>query len=122
MPRAAAPIEPDSLLPLSEPVFQILISLAAGDRHGYAIMRDVEERTTGALMLSTSTLYGALQRMQRDGLVERSAERPAPEADDERRRYWRLTDFGREVAGAEAARIRRLAEMLGGRDFLARSS
>ena len=113
---------PERLLPLSEPVFQILMSLAEEDLHGYAIIRDVEGRTVGELILSTSTLYGALQRMLRDGLIERSEQRPAPELDDERRRYYRITGFGREVAQAEANRIERLARMVRNHRFLRRSS
>lgn len=103
---------PRSRLPLSEPVFQILISLAAHDLHGYAIMLEVEGRTGGRVTLSTSTLYGALQRMMRDDLVARSAERPAAESDDERRRYYRITDFGRAVAEAEAERVSELVQVL----------
>lgn len=99
-------------LPLSEPVFQILISLAARDLHGYAIMREVEGRTGGRVALSTSTLYGALQRMMRDDLVARSEERPDAESDDERRRYYRITDFGRAVAEAEAERVSELVQVL----------
>ena len=110
--------EPERLLPLSEPVFQILISLAARDLHGYAIMREVEERTAGRLTLSTSTLYGALQRMMRDDLVAR-AEAPADaDSDDERRRYYRVTDFGREVVTVEARRIDELATLLRDRDLI----
>lgn len=112
----------DRLLPLSEPVFQVLISLAGDDLHGYGIIRDIDERTRGELILSTSTLYGALQRMMRDGLIERSAQRPAPELDDERRRYFRITKFGREAAQAEADRIERLARMVRDRDFSPRGS
>lgn len=111
---------PESRLPLSEPVLQILISLAARDLHGYAIMREVEERSGGRVTLSTSTLYGALQRMMRDSLVERSAERPDPASDDQRRRYYRITDFGRAVAEAEAGRISELAHLLRERDLLTR--
>lgn len=109
---------PEQLLPLSEPVFQILISLAARDLHGYAIMREVEDRTGGRVSLSTSTLYGALQRMMRDELVER-AETPADtDSDDDRRRYYRVTDFGHEVVAAEAARIDELATLLRERDLI----
>ena len=112
----------EGLLPLSEPVFQILISLAAHDLHGYGVIRDIEQRTGRALVLSASTLYGAVKRMMRDQLLERSNERPAPELDDERRRYYRITDFGREVAAAESERIQRLAGMVRDTDFLAKRS
>ena len=107
----------DSLLPLSVPVFQILISLSETDLHGYAIIGDVRDRTRGEVVLSTSTLYGAIKRMMRDGLVTQSDLRPAPELDDERRQYYRITDFGRAVAAQEARRIERLAEMVRGREF-----
>ena len=114
----AWPNTPESRLPLSEPVFQILISLAARDLHGYAIMREVEARTGARVSLSTSTLYGALQRMMRDGLVERSEAAPEPD-DDERRRYYRITEFGRAVTEAEATRIGELAHLLRELDLLA---
>ena len=104
--------DPKSLLPLSVPVFQILLSLAEADRHGYGIIGDVRARSRDEVVLSTSTLYGAIKRMMRDGLVERSDMRPAPELDDERRRYYRISDFGREVASCEAQRINRLAEIV----------
>jgi len=103
---------PEALLPLSVPVFQILLSLGEKDRHGYGIIGDVRRRSRDDVILSTSTLYGAIKRMMRDGLVERSDIRPDPELDDERRRYYRITDFGREVASCEAQRINRLAEMV----------
>jgi DNA-binding PadR family transcriptional regulator len=103
---------PEALLPLSVPVFQILLSLGEKDRHGYGIIGDVRRRSRDDVILSTSTLYGAIKRMMRDGLVERSDIRPDPGLDDERRRYYRITDFGREVASCEAQRINRLAEMV----------
>ncbi len=113
---------PEDLLPLSEPVFQILLSLAEGDLHGYGIIGDIRERTADEVVLSTSTLYGAIKRMMRDGLIEQTDMRPAPEFDDQRRRYYRITDFGREVAECEARRIERLAEMVKDRQFVTRTS
>jgi DNA-binding PadR family transcriptional regulator len=103
--------EPSDLLPLSPPVFHILIALAAGDQHGYAIMQDVASRSSGKLRLSPGTLYGSIRRMLENGLIVELSERQRPSAanDDERRRYYRLTPFGRRVAKAEAAR---LAEIL----------
>ena len=112
---------PESLLPLSVPVFQILLALAENDRHGYGIIGDVRRRSGDEVILSTSTLYGAIKRMMRDGLVERSDMRPDPELDDERRRYYRITSFGREVASCEAGRISRLAEMVRGTEFVTRA-
>ena len=97
------------LLPLPPATFHILVALADDDRHGYAIMQDVTARTGGALKLSAGTLYRSIQRMLEQGLIAEISARPAPELDDERRRYYRITPFGRTVAKAEA---RRLAQML----------
>ena len=91
--------------PLQPAVFQILIALADQDRHGYAIMQDVASRTDGRLKLSPGTLYGSIKRMLEDGLIVELEQRPSPENDDERRRYYRLTRVGREVAQAEADRL-----------------
>ena len=101
--------EADALLPLPPVTFHILVALADEDRHGYAIMQDVTSRTGGALKLGAGTLYRSVQRMLEQGLVVEISARPAPELDDERRRYYRITPFGRAVAKAEA---RRLAQML----------
>ena len=99
----------DALLPLPTATFHILVALADEDLHGYAIMQDVAARTSGAVKLSAGTLYRSVQRMLDQGLISEVSARPAPEMDDERRRYYRITPFGRSVAKAEA---RRLAEML----------
>ncbi|HLU25978.1 MAG TPA: PadR family transcriptional regulator [Longimicrobiales bacterium] len=99
---------PRDLLPLSPAVFHILLSLVDGERHGYAIMRDVEERTGGEVRLGPGTLYGAIKRLLEQGVVEELEERPASDAGDERRRYYRLTGFGRQVVVAEAERLERL--------------
>jgi DNA-binding PadR family transcriptional regulator len=101
-----------NLLPLSPQVFHILVALADRDQHGYGIMQDVAERTGGKLRLSAGTLYGCMKRMLEQGLVIelRESERPAPSNDDERRRYYRLTPFGRKVAKAEATRLAELLE------------
>ena len=96
------------LLPLTPAVLQILLSLADEERHGYGIMREVEDRTGGGVRMGPGTLYGSIKRMLVDGLIEESDERPDPELDDSRRRYYRITDFGRRVAGAEAARLESL--------------
>lgn len=100
---------PRDLLPLTLAVLHILLALADGERHGYGIMREVEGRTGGEVRLGPGTLYGAIKRMLAEGLIEESDERPDPEMDDQRRRYYRITDFGRRVAGAEA---RRLADLV----------
>jgi DNA-binding PadR family transcriptional regulator len=92
-------------LPLPPAVFQILVALADQDRHGYAIMLDVAARTDGRMKLSPGTLYGSIKRMLEDGLIVELDERPDADHDDERRRYYRLTPFGREAARAEADRL-----------------
>jgi DNA-binding PadR family transcriptional regulator len=101
-------IRPESLLPLPPATFHILIALADGDRHGYGIIQDVVTRTDGELKLSAGTLYRSIQRIVEQGLVIETRDRPKPEFDDERRRYYRLTDFGRQVAKAEARRLSKL--------------
>jgi DNA-binding PadR family transcriptional regulator len=102
---------PDSLLPLQPTTFHILLSLTDEDRHGYAIILDVARRTNGEIKLSAGTLYRSIQRMLELGLITESKVRPAPEMDDERRRYYRMTPLGRAVARAEAGRLRSLLEM-----------
>src|SRR5688572_21654239 len=95
----------DSFLPLPTAVFHILVALADRDRHGYSIMQDVAERTSGKVRLSAGTLYSSIRRMLEGGLLEELRESPDPENQDERRRYYRLTQFGRSVAVAEAKRL-----------------
>lgn len=106
-----APDPAADLPPLTPQVFHILVALADRDRHGYAIMQDVAERTGGRIRLSPGTLYGSIKRMLEQGLIAelRGRERPDARNHDERRRYYRLAPFGRKVVKAEAAR---LAEML----------
>jgi DNA-binding PadR family transcriptional regulator len=95
----------DSLLPLSTAVFHILVALADRDRHGYSIMQDVAARTDGKVRLSAGTLYSAIRRMLEQELIEELRDSPDPESGDERRRYYRLTRLGRDVAAAEARRV-----------------
>jgi DNA-binding PadR family transcriptional regulator len=102
--RLIAPEVP-KLLPLPQAVFQILVALADQDRHGYAIMQDVAVRTDGSLKLSPGTLYGSIKRMLEDGLIVEVETRPSRNEDDERRRYYRITQFGRAIAQAEADRL-----------------
>ena len=100
--------DPESFLPLHRDTFHILVSLADRDRHGYAVMQDVLERTNGKLRFSPSSLYASIRRLLEQGVIEELAERPDPSNDDERRRYYRLTRLGRDVAKAEARRLERL--------------
>jgi DNA-binding PadR family transcriptional regulator len=108
---ANTPADVDALLPLPPATFHILIAVAREDRHGYAIMQEVEERTGGELRLSAGTLYRSIQRMLDQGLIRETRDRPAPELDDERRRYYRITPFGEAVARAEARRMSELVRM-----------
>jgi DNA-binding PadR family transcriptional regulator len=100
--------KPESLLPLPPAVFQILIALADRDRHGYSIMQDVAARTNGKVKLSAGTLYSSVRRMLEQGLIEELAESPDPASTDERRRYYRLTRFGKRAAAAEVERLNAL--------------
>ncbi len=102
--RQQAP-DPASLLPLTPAVLHILLALVGGERHGYGIMREVEAYTQGRLRLGATTLYRSIKQMLADGLIEEAEERPDPELDDERRRYYRLTPFGRSVLQAETRRL-----------------
>ncbi|MCC7032976.1 MAG: helix-turn-helix transcriptional regulator [Acidobacteria bacterium] len=108
MPPTTAP---ESLVPLPPAVFHILLSLADEDRHGYAIIQDIAARTGGEVTLGAGTLYRSIQRMLEQDLIVESGSRPAPEADDERRRYYRVTAFGRKVARAEAERLAGLVQL-----------
>jgi DNA-binding PadR family transcriptional regulator len=101
----------ESLLPLQAATFHILMALAEEDRHGYAIIQDVAARTGGELKLSAGTLYRSIQRMLEQGLIVETRDRPAPELDDERRRYYRITPFGIAVARAEARRLTQLVKL-----------
>jgi len=102
--------DPDALLPLPPAFFHILVALAQMPLHGYGIMQDVSERTGGKLRMGPGTLYGSLKRMLNAGLIEESEERADPDLDDERRRYYRITAFGRSVAAAETARLGALVD------------
>jgi DNA-binding PadR family transcriptional regulator len=99
---------PEDSLPLHKDVFHILVAVSDRDRHGYAILQDIAARTGGRIRLRPSSLYSAIHRMLEDGLIEELEERPDPSEDDERRRYYRITPFGRKVAIAEANRLERL--------------
>jgi DNA-binding PadR family transcriptional regulator len=104
--------------PLSPQVFLILLSLAAEDRHGYAIIQDVEQRTDGEMVLTASTLYAALKRLLDAGWIAERATKPKGEKDDPRRRYYELTAVGRQAARAEARRLERLSQLARARKLL----
>jgi DNA-binding PadR family transcriptional regulator len=114
----------DSLLPLPPATFHILLALADQDRHGYAIIQDVEARTNGELRLSAGTLYRSIARMVGQGLIEEVAKRPAARrpGDDERRRYYRTTPFGTAVARAEMARLSTLVSLARARGLTPRTA
>lgn len=99
---------PEEMLPLTPAVFHVLLALVDGELHGYGIMQEVTRLTNGQMRLGPGTLYGSIKRMLADGLIEESETRPDPALDDERRRYYRLTDYGQRVVRAEAERLDRL--------------
>ena len=103
---------PSELLPLTPAMFHILVALADGDRHGYAIIKAVAGHTSDRVVLSTGTLYGIIKRLLAERLIVESARRPPAALDDERRRYYRLTDFGRRVAIAEAERLEKMVAVV----------
>ena len=104
-------VRPESLIPLPPAVFHILMALSDDDRHGYGIIQEVSTRTSGEVRLGAGTLYRSIQKMLDDDLIVEVHTRPAPELDDERRRYYRITPFGRAVAKAEAARLTELVKL-----------
>ena len=100
--------DPRQFLPLTQATFNILLALASGEKHGYAIMQEIVERTGGEVKIGPGTLYGSIKRMHAAGWIVELDERPDPALDDERRRYYRLTDLGERVAIAEAERLAQL--------------
>jgi len=112
----------DELLPLPPVTFHVLLALADQDRHGYAIIQEVTERTGGEVRIGAGTLYRSIHRMLEQGLVEETRERPAPELDDERRRYYRITTFGAAVARAETRRLARMVGLARERGFAAETT
>src|SRR5215469_5776627 len=99
-------------IPLKTNWFHIMLALSSGEQHGYGIMQDVLNRTTGKVRLWPATLYGSIKRLIEAGLIEESNERPAPELDDARRRYYRLTALGRRVLDAECERLQELVRTI----------
>ncbi len=108
---------PESLLPLKPNWFHVLLSLSAEEQHGYGIMQDVLQRTDGKVRLWPATLYGTIKRLMDADLIEESSRRPDPSVDDPRRRYYRLTSFGRRVLNAECARLEELVRMVNAKAF-----
>lgn len=109
------------MLPLTPAVFHILLALADGEKHGYGIMKEVGQCSGGSVRMGPGTLYGSIRRMLDSGLIEATDERPDPDIDDERRRYYRLTRFGLRVAEAEARRLDQLLQVARTRHVLAPS-
>ena len=103
--------KPGEMPPLSPAVFHVLLALADGERHGYAIMQEVAESTGGRIKMGPGTLYGTIKRLLEARMIEESDERPDPELDDERRRYYRLTGLGEQAVRAEALRYAEMAEV-----------
>jgi DNA-binding PadR family transcriptional regulator len=97
--------------PLTPAVFHIMLALADGEKHGYAIMKDVENQTGGQVKMGPGTLYGSIKRMLAAGLIEESGQRPDPTMDDERRRYYSLTGLGEKVINAESQRLAELVKV-----------
>jgi DNA-binding PadR family transcriptional regulator len=110
------------LVPLTPAVFYILLALASGEKHGYQIMKQAKGDSHNQVKMGTGTLYGSLKRMLADGLIEEAGERPAPELDDERRRYYRLTVSGRRALGAELLRYAEVVAIAERRRLLPRLS
>jgi DNA-binding PadR family transcriptional regulator len=103
--------EVENMLPLSLPVFHMLLSLTEGERHGYALKREILQRTDKRINLGSGALYGAINKMLEQGFIVESDERPDPHLDDERRRYYRITSLGRQVIQAEVVRLRELVQL-----------
>ena len=116
MPTTAP--SPDSFLPLTQAVFHILLALANGEKHGYAVMQDVEANSHAQFKLGPATLYSSIKRMLAAGLIEETEDRPDPELDDQRRRYYRLTGLGNRVLAAETRRLADLVSLAKARGAL----
>ncbi|HLZ61409.1 MAG TPA: PadR family transcriptional regulator [Ktedonosporobacter sp.] len=110
--------DPEALLPLTPAVFHILLALADGERHGYSIMQEIAAHTEGHMRIGPTTLYRSIKQMLSGGLIVEVDERPDPALDDERRRYYRLTDFGQQVALAETRRLEQALAVAHSRSLL----
>ena len=120
MRKEADSKEPSAFLPLPTATLHILLALVDGEKHGYAIMGEVEQMSGGATRMGPGTLYGSIKRMLGDGLIEESDNRPDSDLDDQRRRYYRLTGLGERVCEAEVARLRVLVDRAGSRKLIRR--
>lgn len=109
---------PEDHLPLSPAVFHILLALADEERHGYGIMQEVKRRTDGKVRLGAGTLYGAIKRLLEKGIIAETDERPDPELNEERRRYYRLTNFGQRVLRMEVSRLNQLVQQARAKEVL----
>jgi DNA-binding PadR family transcriptional regulator len=112
---AKTQIDPEDFLPLTPAVFHVLLAIADGERHGYAIMQEIAVNTGGRIKMGPGTLYGTIKRLLEAQLIEESDERPDPKLDDERRRYYRLTGLGQRVVKAEAQRHAQMVEIARGK-------
>src|SRR4051794_12380730 len=112
---------PEAFLPLPSATLHIMVALMGGEKHGYAIMGDVERLSDGAVRMGPGTLYGSIKRMLADGLIEELAERPDPALDDQRRRYYRLTGLGQQVCTAELRRLDTLVRRAGSPEWARRA-
>ena len=112
--------EPEEFLPLPSATLHILVALGPGEKHGYAVMRDVEALSDGAVRMGPGTLYGSVKRMLADGLIEETPSRTDPDLDDQRRRYYRLTGLGSRVSAAELARLEALVRRAGSAEWAQR--
>ena len=113
-------IDPEELLPLTPAAFHVLLALADGERHGYAVMQEIANHTEGQMKMGPGTLYGTIKRLLEAGLIEESDERPDAHLDDERRRYYRLSGVGQRVVRAEARRYADMAAVARGKKLIGR--
>jgi DNA-binding PadR family transcriptional regulator len=118
---ATAKMDPEELLPLTPAVFHVLLALADGEQHGYAIMREVADSTNGKIKMGPGTLYGTVKRLLEARLIEETDERSDPKLDDERRRYYCLTALGQRVVKAEAARYAEMVKLARGKKLIGRA-
>ena len=110
--------QPETFLPLTQPVFHIMLALSNSEKHGYAIMKDVEAMSSGQFKMGPATLYSSIKRMLDAGFIEESDDRPDPDLDDQRRRYYKLTGLGLQVLEAESRRLEQLVDLAKARQVM----